>query len=270
MPKRRANTNQPTDPHGLEVTEPPVAAAAAAAEAPSSNPQSAEHGFDLDAGSVCLDFVNTLAQRSGEHLNGYADLVTFAEQSGLLSPAEGERLRAEASRKRHIKGAGDVMARAKRLRAALHGIFAAVARGATPAARDVAALNRDLSISLRFALVETAAQDLPSATASTPGPVPVPFVWSWDTASHRLDEPLWPIGRSAADLLTSPEQLQLVRECGAEDCRWLFLDTSKNRTRQWCSMTSCGNREKARRHYERVRSRRGTPERATADAARSE
>jgi predicted RNA-binding Zn ribbon-like protein len=40
-----------------------------------------------------------------------------------------------------------------------------------------------------------------------------------------------------------------VRVCAAEDCGWLFLDTSKNHTRRWCSMKSCGNRAKARRHY---------------------
>src|SRR3989442_8269959 len=69
---------------------------------------------------------------------------------------------------------------------------------------------------------------------------------------------IWPIARSAADLLTSDEQRQLVRECGAPDCLWLFLDTTKNRSRQWCSMQSCGNREKARRHYQRLRAQRVT------------
>jgi len=35
-----------------------------------------------------------------------------------------------------------------------------------------------------------------------------------------------------------------VRE---RECRWLFLDTSKNHTRRWCDMKVCGNRIKARR-----------------------
>ena len=67
---------------------------------------------------------------------------------------------------------------------------------------------------------------------------------------------LWPISRAAADLLVSDTERRKVRQCGAGDCEWLFLDTSKNRSRQWCSMQCCGNREKARRHYQRVRARK--------------
>jgi len=51
---------------------------------------------------------------------------------------------------------------------------------------------------------------------------------------------------SAAGLMTSPEMAR-VRACGSSDCRWLFLDTSKNHTRRWCDMKICGNRMKARR-----------------------
>jgi predicted RNA-binding Zn ribbon-like protein len=38
-----------------------------------------------------------------------------------------------------------------------------------------------------------------------------------------------------------------VRKCGASDCDVYYLDTSKSQLRQWCSMASCGNREKQRR-----------------------
>lgn len=45
-----------------------------------------------------------------------------------------------------------------------------------------------------------------------------------------------------------------MKACKADDCRWAFLDTSKNRTRAWCSMESCGNRAKVnayrQRHYQ--------------------
>ena len=44
---------------------------------------------------------------------------------------------------------------------------------------------------------------------------------------------------------------QRVRACGADTCRWLFLDTSKNHTRRWCNMRICGNRMKARRFQAR-------------------
>jgi predicted RNA-binding Zn ribbon-like protein len=42
-----------------------------------------------------------------------------------------------------------------------------------------------------------------------------------------------------------------MKICG--HCGWLFLDRSKNRSRAWCDMAVCGNREKARRHYKRQR-----------------
>jgi predicted RNA-binding Zn ribbon-like protein len=48
-----------------------------------------------------------------------------------------------------------------------------------------------------------------------------------------------------------------VKECGTENCNWLFLDTSKNRSRRWCDMKECGNREKARRHYHRKKGVQG-------------
>ncbi|WP_350029079.1 CGNR zinc finger domain-containing protein [Caballeronia sp. GAFFF1] len=52
---------------------------------------------------------------------------------------------------------------------------------------------------------------------------------------------------AASELLMQPT-LWNVRECGA--CSWLFLDLSRSKSRRWCSMATCGNRVKARRHYE--------------------
>ena len=77
------------------------------------------------------------------------------------------------------------------------------------------------------------------------------FKWDW-SEELALDRMLWFIARSAADLLTSGN-LDRVRQCGDEECGWLFIDTTKNRSRRWCDMTDCGNRAKARRHYSRLR-----------------
>jgi hypothetical protein len=48
-------------------------------------------------------------------------------------------------------------------------------------------------------------------------------------------------------------ELVRVKICPADGCRWAFYDTSRNGSRQWCSMAVCGNRAKARTH----RARRG-------------
>jgi predicted RNA-binding Zn ribbon-like protein len=82
---------------------------------------------------------------------------------------------------------------------------------------------------------------------------PQGFAWQWVEVPGGLDQILWPVSRSAADLLTS-NLLERVREC-ADDrgCGYLFIDTSRNRSRRWCSMESCGNRAKVRQHRERQR-----------------
>ncbi|QPC85524.1 hypothetical protein GA830_01270 [Mesorhizobium sp. NBSH29] len=56
------------------------------------------------------------------------------------------------------------------------------------------------------------------------------------------------LARSALRLL-APESHLRIRICG--NCRWLFLDRSRNGSRLWCDMAVCGNRQKARRNYQR-------------------
>ena len=76
------------------------------------------------------------------------------------------------------------------------------------------------------------------------------FHWEWEHAPPRLAACCGPVVWSAAELLTA-EELHRVHECAGHDCGWLFLDVSKNGSRRWCSMETCGNRAKARRHRER-------------------
>jgi predicted RNA-binding Zn ribbon-like protein len=51
------------------------------------------------------------------------------------------------------------------------------------------------------------------------------------------------------------ESAERVRRCANPDCVLWFLDVTRSGTRRWCSMTACGNRLKARRHYQRRRHR---------------
>jgi len=68
------------------------------------------------------------------------------------------------------------------------------------------------------------------------------LVWP---APSDLRAPLWPVVKSAVDLLVSGEAR--LRACASDTCGWLFIDESKNRSRRWCSMRDCGNRAKVRR-----------------------
>jgi predicted RNA-binding Zn ribbon-like protein len=194
--------------------------------------------FDLSGGALCLDFANTWSDRGRpetDRLHGYPDLLAFARQAGLLTGGEEKRLSARAHRE--PRPAAVALARSRDLREGLYRIFSAVAASRAPAAADLERLNA--------ALPET----LGRLRLARRGPG---YVWTWNAPHETWEAPLWPILRSAAELLTSDER-QRVRECAGSDCTWLFLDRSRNRLRRWCSMDTCGNRAKAQRHYRRRR-----------------
>jgi predicted RNA-binding Zn ribbon-like protein len=195
----------------------------------------------LLGGRLCLDFTNTMDPRLGNHphdfLGDYADLVQWSRHAGLLTQDEAEYLLQEAAHR--PAEATTTFERAIALREAMHRVFSAVARGTLPK-------NTDLD-TLKAAFVEamTLAQLIPTAHG---------FRWNWAERMNALDQMLGPVVRSAIELLTS-EEVKKVKECpGVGDCGWLFLDTSKNGSRQWCSMEGCGSRAKMRRQYARKRS----------------
>lgn len=60
-----------------------------------------------------------------------------------------------------------------------------------------------------------------------------------------------------ASLLLAVEHLQChdawprLKACTTDTCQWAFYDATRNRSRTWCSMDVCGNREKTKRYRER-------------------
>ena len=195
--------------------------------------------FDLSAGQLSLDFANTLDDRLSasprEYLNSYHDLVSWSQQAQTVTDSEARLLQKEAEK--HPAKASGVLQEAIVLREALFRIFSAVAEGESSEDEDLNLLNSALSEAMCHVRI----------VPQTDG-----FQWDWTAGPENLDRVLWPVIRSAADLLTSDE-LSETRVCASEDCDWLFLDTSKNHSRRWCNMKTCGNRAKARRHYERKR-----------------
>lgn len=204
--------------------------------------------LNLEEGWLCLDFANTLDWHASDHpeerLNSYSDLVAWSERAGLLTAPEAQRLlrRAEG----HPADATGVLKSAIALREVIYRIFSAVAHGRAPEAVDLVSLNAALPEALcRSRIVRLEDK----------------FTWDWADVEDALDCMLWPVAWSAADLLTS-EDVHRVGEC-ADDrgCGWLFLDLSRNHSRRWCDMKDCGNRAKARRHYERKRTLQTAKER---------
>lgn len=49
------------------------------------------------------------------------------------------------------------------------------------------------------------------------------------------------------------EQGSRIRACAAADCQHFLIDESRANARKWHSMETCGNREKARRHYAKAK-----------------
>ena len=202
------------------------------------DPMTAAAGpFELSGGALCLDFANTWGDRrrpESDRLRSYPSLLAFASQAALLGRREATILARHAHRAPTV--AEGALASARRLRDVLYRLFAAQARGRRPAPADLAAVNAALQ------------EALPHLRLTRRG---AGYSWGWDDGGE-LAAPLHPIARSAAELLTS-EELARVRECDGATCSWLFLDQSRNRSRRWCSMQSCGNRAKAKRHYHRQR-----------------
>ena len=196
--------------------------------------------FELIGGELCLDFANTVGgTREGgptENLTDYATLVAWSRQVGLITIDEGEQLLREAQRQPEMAQA--VLERARLLRESIFTIFSRLDLGEKPEMGDIETLNRELARSMGRVQVVQQADD---------------FTWGWQREPLSLDWMLGPIARSAADLLTSDE-LPQVRECANDSCDWLFVDRSRNHSRQWCDMKSCGNVSKVRRYRARKRS----------------
>lgn len=60
------------------------------------------------------------------------------------------------------------------------------------------------------------------------------------------------VARDVVELLTDPVALAGLRRCEGDNCRRLYLDTSRGRRRRWCSSEVCGNRERVARHRRRA------------------
>ncbi|HUO93125.1 MAG TPA: ABATE domain-containing protein [Rhizomicrobium sp.] len=188
---------------------------------------------DFVAGALSLDFINTVGgTRTGasdEKLGSYGDLLDWAVMGGAMSKEAAGRLASLAER--DPAGAARQLAQAKSFREALHAVFSALMKGEAVPKKAMDAVNSEIGRALAHARL---------------APSNGHYAWSWDTGDV-LDAPLWPVARDAGDLLTEGP-LQRLRECASDTCGWLFLDTTKNRSRRWCDMKGCGNRDKVRRY----------------------
>lgn len=193
--------------------------------------------FELSGGRLCLDFINTLSDRwktpPVEVLHTYADVLSWARLVQILSDEQIEQLQQRAERQ--PDQAMRWLVEIKQARNVLFQIMSKIVSQQSVNAWEIGQFNQLFAASMAHLAL------MPEGKG---------FTWHWSEQGNQHSLPLWPIIRDAAELLTSPE-LHFVRVCASDTCDWLFLDTSKNHSRRWCDMNTCGNRAKARRHYGR-------------------
>ncbi len=197
--------------------------------------ESGVHSGEMNL-ELCLDFANTIDWRTSKHpenqLRTYSDLLKWSQMHELLSAQTARNLARQAGEM--ANRADEVVEDANQLREAIFRLFSARAHEEKPELKDTEILNDHLARSLsktKLSIDEGS------------------FVWGWQDV-QSLDMVLWPVARSAANLLTS-DKLSRVKECANEEegCGSLFLDSSVNKCRRWCSMDSCGNRVKFKKYY---------------------
>ena len=177
---------------------------------------------ELVGGHLVLDLVNTVAWRLDDRrrVDRLADLVNLRRwlTASGLDPSD---------RVMDVRSAVALQDALVQCRETAYAVLHPLAVGAEPGVEDLAVLRE---------LVEDAVRKASLVSSR-------PLTWRADTIADRMRLSVW---RFFED-----EDLNRLRQCDDGDCGWLFLDRSKNGSRRWCSSADCGNRARARRHYQR-------------------
>lgn len=192
-----------------------------------------------DGKCLSLEFANSLSWRGRpeptESLKAPEDWLDWMSENEALPKEAIAELRRRAGMWHSEAEKG--LARAIEFRESLYNLLESHSEGKSPANHDVSAFT---------AVLETAMEGLRL------DPADGQWVWRLDNSPLDWEAPLRPAALSAAQLLTSGFAAR-VRGCGRDECRWLFLDLTKNNSRKWCDMSTCGNVLKARRNYAKKR-----------------
>lgn len=204
--------------------------------------------FKFVGGNLAIDFVNTvggwvenpsLTHFSGyrdfvlrDKLQSYGDLLAWGTAALVITGDEQRQLATLSNR--FPRQAEETMDRADRLRRALYRVLTSRNANSVTTERDVAVINRELALAREHQRLKATGDE---------------FEYNWQ-AGDSLDRILWPVAVAGVDLLIDGN-LSRLRQCGGHECGWLFLDTSRNHSRMWCSMGDCGNVAKVRRFRER-------------------
>ncbi|HEU4585174.1 MAG TPA: ABATE domain-containing protein [Gemmatimonadaceae bacterium] len=194
----------------------------------------APHRFELLGGDPALDFLNTVHDYTREprrdYLPSFDEALRWGVAAGLLSAAESRRVAALDD--------GAELGRLTDLRSMLERIASALVSGTAPASADLDALSAAFAEAASAARLSRARTGTLQSTIATEDA---------GAAVLRLR-----VVNAAMELLTSARAGRMKRCAG---CGWFFVDETKNKSRRWCSMATCGASAKSRRYYRKTRAR---------------
>ncbi|MFG6445645.1 CGNR zinc finger domain-containing protein [Microbacterium sp. P06] len=195
----------------------------------------ARHPFSSIAGHPALDAVNTVhwrlsADRWDDRLEEFSDLLAWSSQFGFVDDRAVAHLEGLAQADPEL--AARELTQVRTLR---EGLYVAAYQPEQPGAELVTSEYAEAIAAGRL--------ELCSADENAPRQ------WHFDI---DLSLPRRRLALAAVDLLTQTDP-RALGQCADEECGWVFVDTSPRSNRRWCVATDCGNRNRVRRHNERVR-----------------
>jgi predicted RNA-binding Zn ribbon-like protein len=188
---------------------------------------------------LCMDFINTVswresAEKRRDWFTSYAKLIDWSVHAEVLTAQQAQDLLVEAGE--NPSQAEEVLKQAIEMREAMYRIFKSISKKTSPHEQDLGCFNEYVSHFYRSLQVIHEKDQ---------------YMLKFKQPEKNLDTMLPPILQSAVNLLVSKNELERVKQCEGDPCGWLFFDSSRNRSRRWCSMADCGNRAKVRRFYQK-------------------
>ena len=186
-------------------------------------------------GDVAVDFFNTVdwrldPERQSERLTSYLHVVAWMKSCDLVTESEASTLAELALHS--PEGAADEYDVLIGLR---DDTYEALNSGCTPLVLQ---------------------QRLPAARAESQLVRQANGTWAWIQTEVTVRTPGHRLARELERLLTSDSVARFHR-CQDRDCGWVFIDTSRQHNRRWCSAADCGNRNRVRAHLSRTRNELG-------------
>lgn len=175
-----------------------------------------------------IDFANTLHVHDGEPEDRLAD--ADALRAWLAQ-------RALASADTPLSRVDRAIPAFRELRSLVHDITERIVDDGRPSTQQVRRLNRVLREGLHYHRLEPA----DDGSRFTIGQV-----------GDELDQARAAIAGSLAHYVADHD-VERLRICASDDCRWRFVDRSPAGRRRWCDMRTCGNRAKVAAHRARRR-----------------